>query len=124
MFYTSSSGAPVLHVAADLQLTSHKKFGWRPESYGATHSENCKSPVSNPNWYDRRATDLQLWSVLINSEPIITMHIYKVVTYIIIDVLHYKVVIMNVIYWYEKFNCMNLGFKFPGDRFMFNLIFL
>ena len=41
MFYTSLSGAPVLHVAADLQLTSHKKFGWRPESYGATHSENC-----------------------------------------------------------------------------------
>ena len=37
MFYTSLSGAPVLHVAADLQLTSHR----RPESCGAIHSENC-----------------------------------------------------------------------------------
>ena len=26
MFYTSSSGTPVLHVAADLQLTSHKSL--------------------------------------------------------------------------------------------------
>ena len=51
-------------------------------------------------------------------------HAYLQGSNIIIDVLHYKVVIMNVIYWYEQFNCMNLGFKFPGDRFMFNLTFL